>query len=66
MLKYNEQATNQLRLITKKAAGEILSVHCDTIQRRIDDGTLKGYTIAGVRGIRVREADVLALAKPIR
>ena len=53
------------QLISLQAAASRLSVDKRTIRRRIADGVLPAYTVAGTRTVRVRESDVEALLQPI-
>jgi excisionase family DNA binding protein len=53
------------RLISPQAAASRLSVDKRTIRRRIADGVLPAYTVAGTRTVRVRESDVEALLQPV-
>lgn len=51
-------------LIGLNDAADLLGVHRDTVRRMIASGALKAYRLpTGL--IRLREADVLALARPI-
>ena len=52
-----------MKLITPRTAATMLAVGPDTIYRMIKDGRL--YAIRRLRGrsLRIREADVLALAQ---
>lgn len=52
------------RYISLGAAAEMLDVHRDTIERWAQRGLLSLYRVGG-RTVRVAEADVLALARPI-
>jgi excisionase family DNA binding protein len=45
-------------------AASLLACSQDTIRRRIRDGSLRSYRIAG-KAVRVRVVDVLALAEPV-
>ena len=51
------------RLITQGDAADMLGVSVDTIRRRIADGSIRGFRVG--RAVRVCEADVWALARPI-
>lgn len=51
--------------ITIQAAAEILGVSDDTVRRRIAEGLLRGFRLAGSRLIRVSETEVRALLRPI-
>jgi excisionase family DNA binding protein len=53
------------RLITLQDAADRLGVDQRTLRRRIADGLLPAYKIAGTRSIRVDERDVDALAERI-
>lgn len=51
-------------LITTIAAAVLVDVSPKTIRRRVADGSLPAYRV-GPRLVRVSQADVLALARPI-
>jgi len=49
------------RYISLQEAADRLTVDKRTIRRRIADGLLPAYSVAGTRAVRVRVADVEAL-----
>lgn len=51
-------------LISMSTAAELLGCSTKTIRRRIADGSLTGYRV-GPRNLRVDQAEVEALARPI-
>ena len=56
--------TRKTRYVSLNEAADLLSVHRDTVERMAQRGLLTLYRIGG-RTVRVAEADVLALARPI-
>jgi excisionase family DNA binding protein len=52
-------------LISVEQAAEILTMTKQTVRRRISDGSLPAYRIAGQPTIRVWRSDVEALLQPI-
>ena len=53
------------RYISLADAADRLGTCTRTVRRRIADGTLTGYRLAGSRAVRVAESDVATLLKPI-
>lgn len=54
-----------MRLITQQQAAELLSVSDRTIRNRISDGTFTGYTIPGLRAVRVDKDEIMSKLKAI-
>lgn len=52
-------------LIGVAAAAAILAISEKTLRRRITEGRLKAYRVAGGSAIRVDKADVLQLIEPM-
>lgn len=60
-----DKPNKQRQLVTLTVAAEHLGVNPMTLRRRIADGTLPGYRIAGSRSVRVDMADVEAMVTVI-
>lgn len=57
--------TGKRRYLSLEEAAEYLSCSTLTVRRRIADGSLPGYRMGASRTIRVDQADVDALMRPI-
>lgn len=51
--------------LTIAHAAEYVGVSQDTVRRRIVDGTLRSYRVAGTRAYRLRVEDVEGLMLPV-
>ena len=51
-------------ILTAKQAKDFLQISDSTLRRYVRKGKLKAYRLAGVRDLRFRREDVLALLEP--
>ena len=58
------QVREDNRLTTLDAAAAYLGIHPRTIRRRVAEGEIQAFRIAGTRAIRVRVADLDAMLIP--
>jgi len=55
----------QDKLITVQEAARLLSLHPQTIYRKIKAGDLESVSIPGTRAVRLRESDVLDILSAV-
>lgn len=54
-----------MRLITQQAAADLLSVTDRTLRNMISRGVITGYTIPGIRAVRVDKDEIMGKLKAI-
>jgi excisionase family DNA binding protein len=53
------------QMVTVAQAAELLAVDWRTVRRRVADGTIPAYRVAGNKAIRIRKADLALIAERI-